>query len=92
MVSRRRVVCDSSSSSEEEFTLPPTSPVPSHLSGVRVHTDYVGRRVRVPESYFNMEGNSFFEGTVNKWSTHRNSKRENYMDITFTMIRGTSTT
>ena len=73
---RRLVIRDSSSSSEEEFRLP-SSPVRVRAvrvgvrNGVRQHADYVGGRVRVPGSYFNLENNQFYGGRVGEWGRYR---------------------
>ena len=76
------MICSSSSSSssssdssdrssEEEFTNPCT-PILSHVSGVRTNPDFVGRRVRVSETYFKMNEDSFFGIRVYKWCRYRN--------------------
>ena len=73
---RRLVIRDSSSSSEEEFRLP-SSPVRVRAVrvGVRVavrqYADYVGGRVRVPASYFNLENDQFYGGRVGEWGRYR---------------------
>ena len=78
---RRLVIRDSSSSSEEEFCLP-TSPVRVHAvrvgvrAGVRQYPDYVGRRVSVPASYFNLENNQFYGGRVGKWGRYKSFRGE----------------
>ena len=73
---RRRV--DSSSSSEEEFRLSPKRPQPRRRRvGVRIHPDYVGRRVRVPASLFRIDKDIYYLGTVNRWGRYKNTNGQN---------------
>ena len=47
------------------------------VSNARTHPDYVGRRVRVPASYFKVRRKIFYLGTVNRWGRYKNVKGEN---------------
>ena len=73
----------SSSDSEEEFRL---SPGPSQRpprsrrrvnTSVRVHPDYVGRRIRVPASLFRINEDKHYLGTVNRWGRYKNTRGQN---------------
>ena len=66
------------SSSEEEFCLPQQPPRQRRRSNsVRVHPDYVGRRVSVPSGYFNVDKNEHYLGTVNRWGRFKNIVKQN---------------
>ena len=70
-VVRRKVVCTSSS---DDDTVVNTNPPRRRVKvGVRAHQDYVGRRVSVPGSYFQMNGITVFEGRVGRWGRYKST-------------------
>ena len=69
-VVRRRIVCSSSS---DDGGVTPNPPRRSVRVGVRVHPDYVGRRVSVAGNYFQLGENITFGGRVGRWGRYKSS-------------------